>query len=270
MRKYIIFTFFIIIFALALKWILTPTTSERWANSPSAIGLLNMDDISKSFRNTSKINDFEKKINRISESENLIIIELEKLASGFELIGWEDLNNNKNIDYNIDEKLFKITTFSDHAIIKGLGVNSSFQQEIRPYPNTIHYANRSSTSYFGGYHRYGTSRYYTSYRFLNTDVTNDRDSHRRSNEYTSQLNSNNNFINNNGDTGSSSLKSQKRTAYIRRKSNDPRFIRKLNSKTSNSVFTKRMSLNTPSPRPSSSRTSSRFSGSFFRSSGSQV
>ena len=158
MRKYIIFSFFIVIFALALKWILTPTTSERWANSPSAIGLLNMDDISKSFRNTSKINDFEKKINRISESENLIIIELEKLASGFELIGWEDLNNNNNIDYNIDEKLFKITTFSDHAIIKGLGVNSSFQQEIRPYPNTIHYANRSSTSYFGGYHRYGTSR----------------------------------------------------------------------------------------------------------------
>ena len=35
-----------------------------------------MDDISKSFRNTSKINDFEKKINRISESENLIIIDI--------------------------------------------------------------------------------------------------------------------------------------------------------------------------------------------------
>ena len=104
MRKYIIFTFFIVIFALALKWILTPTTSERWANSPSAIGLLNMDDISKSFRNTSKINDFEKKINRISESENLIIIELEKLASGFELIGWEDLNNNNQKNF---EKITK-------------------------------------------------------------------------------------------------------------------------------------------------------------------
>jgi len=269
MRKYIIFSFFIVIFALALKWILTPTTGERWANSPSAIGLLNMDDISKSFRNTSRINDFEKKINRISESENLIIIELEKLANGFELIGWEDLNDNKNIDYNIDEKLFKITTYADYAIIKGLGVNSSFQQEIRPYPNTIHYANRSSTSYFGGYHRNGTSRYFTPYRFLNTDVTNDRDSHRRKNEYTSQLNSNNNFIDNSGNTGNSEI-SQKRTAYIRRKSNDPRFIKKLSSKTSNSVFSKRMSLNTHPKSSSSSRSSSRFSGSFSRSSGSKV
>ena len=59
---------------MALKWILTPTTSERWANSPSAIGLLNMDDISKSFRNTSKINDFEKKINRIKMTSKMINI----------------------------------------------------------------------------------------------------------------------------------------------------------------------------------------------------
>ena len=101
MRKYIIFSFFIVIFALALKWILTPTTSERWVNSPSEIGLLNMDDISKSFRNNSKINDFEKKINRISESENLIIFELEKLASGFELFGWEDLSLEKQEQLSI-------------------------------------------------------------------------------------------------------------------------------------------------------------------------
>ena len=208
MRKPLIIIGAFLIFFVALHWIFTPKQSEGWSDSASAHGVINMDAVKNAFNKAKTIPEFEKRLNEISEAENLVIVEMEKLDNGFELTAWEDLNRNgfdteSGVSSEDDDALFKITANSTCAKIVGLGANSFYNSEICPYPganqkttaeNSSHYGRRyHRPMYFWGYHRWGGPRYYTPHRDM-SGLYRDRYAYRNSNQYVSQLGNNDQYI----------------------------------------------------------------------------
>ena len=295
MRNVLIIIGGFFIFFVALYWVFTPKQSEGWSNSASAQGVINMDAVKTAFNKAKSIPEFEKRLNEISESENLVILEMEKLDDGFELTAWEDLNRNgfdseSGISTEDDDALFKITADSTNcAKIVGLGANSFYKSEICPYPGPNQKTASVRREYYGrpyyrpryfyGYHRWGAPRYYTPHRDLG-GLYRDRDVYRGSNQYVSQLGNNDQYISRMNSQSSTSGISSNRESYIRRKSNDTRFIKSLKSQGSTSSFSRRNTLastgkvksggSTGSKSRSSSSFGSRFSGSFRGSSGFSV
>jgi hypothetical protein len=295
MRKPFIILGAFLIFFIALHWIFTPKNSEGWSDSASAHGVINMDAVKNAFNKARTIPEFEKRLNEISEAENIVVVEMEKLDNGFELTAWEDLNGNgfdteSGVSSEDDDALFKITANSNCAKIVGLGVNSFYKSEICPYPGANQKTNAETLShyrrgyyrprYFWGYHRWGGPRYYTPYRDIG-GIYRNRSSYRNSNQYVSQLGKNDQYISRMNNQSSASGITSNRKSYIRRKSNDKRFVKSLKSNSSASSFSRRNKLASTGKVKSGSSTGSksvrssssfgsRFSSSFRGSSGFSV
>ena len=52
---------------------------------------------------------FEKRVNEIYEGDNIVLVQVERTADTVNISGWEDLNTDKALDPNADDKLFTIT-----------------------------------------------------------------------------------------------------------------------------------------------------------------
>lgn len=89
-------------------------SAKEWLETDGAAGRINMDDVQQAYREAfgpggKGLSWFEQRVNEIYEGDHLILIQSRRLADRVEVSGWEDLNDNKRLDENEDDKLFTIS-----------------------------------------------------------------------------------------------------------------------------------------------------------------
>jgi hypothetical protein len=112
----------------------TGLSASEWLETDGAAGRINMDDVQQAYReafgpNGRGLSWFEQRVNEIYEGDHLILIQSQRLADRVEVSGWEDLNDNKRLDENEDDKLFTISQeLQDGGAyeVRGHGVNAYY------------------------------------------------------------------------------------------------------------------------------------------------
>ena len=90
-------------------------SATEWVETDGASGRINMDDVRDAYRESFSngnfdVAKFERRVNEIYTGDNLIIVQAEQKGNDtVEVSGWEDLNKNKTLDQNEDDKLFTVT-----------------------------------------------------------------------------------------------------------------------------------------------------------------
>jgi len=87
---------------------------QVWVETDGAAGRINLDDVQQAYRDaysseTFDVEKFEKRVNEIYEGDNVVLVQVERTADTVDISGWEDLNTDKTLDPNADDKLFTIT-----------------------------------------------------------------------------------------------------------------------------------------------------------------
>lgn len=114
----------------------TGLSAGQWLETDGAAGRINMDDVQQAYReafgpNGRGLSWFEQRVNEIYEGDHLILIQSQRLADRIEVSGWEDLNDNKRLDENEDDKLFTISQeLQDGGAyeVRGHGANAYYVQ----------------------------------------------------------------------------------------------------------------------------------------------
>ncbi len=111
------------------------TKSEQWAETSGQAGRINLEAVEEAMQKSKDVTEFEKRVNEIYQGEELVLIEVINGESGEQLVsGYADLNDNNQIDYEEDEKLFTFRRwFEDgnyRGEMRGYGVNSYY---YRPF-----------------------------------------------------------------------------------------------------------------------------------------
>lgn len=91
-----------------------PDAGQVWVQGDAANGRINLDDVQQAYRDAYKsdgfkVEEFEKRVNEIYEGDNIVLIEAVQNGDKMDISGWEDLNGNKALDANDDDKLFTIS-----------------------------------------------------------------------------------------------------------------------------------------------------------------
>lgn len=115
----------------------TGLSAGEWLETDGAAGRINMDDVQQAYREAfgpggKGLSWFEQRVNEIYEGDHLILIQSQRLADRVEVSGWEDLNDNKRLDENEDDKLFTITQeLRDGGAyeVRGHGANAYYVQQ---------------------------------------------------------------------------------------------------------------------------------------------
>lgn len=115
----------------------TGLSAREWLETDGAAGRINMDDVQQAYREAfgpggKGLSWFEQRVNEIYEGDHLILIQSRRLADRVEVSGWEDLNDNKRLDENEDDKLFTITQeLRDGGAyeVRGHGANAYYVQQ---------------------------------------------------------------------------------------------------------------------------------------------
>ena len=109
--------------------------SDQWAETSGQAGRINLEAVEEAMKKSKDVSEFEKKVNEIYQGDELVLIEVKNEANGEQLVsGYADLNDNKKIDYEEDEKLFTFRRWSENGAqkgeMRGYGVNNYYS---RPY-----------------------------------------------------------------------------------------------------------------------------------------
>jgi hypothetical protein len=115
----------------------TGLSAGEWLETDGAAGRINMDDVQQAYREAfgpggKGLSWFEQRVNEIYEGDHLILIQSQRLADRVEVSGWEDLNDNKRLDENEDDKLFTIIQeLRDGGAyeVRGHGANAYYVQQ---------------------------------------------------------------------------------------------------------------------------------------------
>jgi ABC-type amino acid transport substrate-binding protein len=111
-------------------------TAAEWIETDGAAGRINLDDVRQAYREAYgtdgfSVNTFEQRVNEIYEGDNLVLIQAEQQGDRVLISGWEDLNGNKTLDPNEDDKLFTITqklADNGETVVQGHGANAYYRE----------------------------------------------------------------------------------------------------------------------------------------------
>jgi len=110
---------------------------EQWAETSGKAGQINMEAVDKAMKKSKDVSEFEKKVNEIYTGDEMVLIEVKNEGREQLVSGYADLNNNLEIDYNSDDKLFTFRRYFEgeggkpRYEMRGYGVNSYYHH---PYP----------------------------------------------------------------------------------------------------------------------------------------
>ena len=112
--------------------------SEQWAETSGQAGRINLEAVEEAMQKSKDVSDFEKRVNEIYQGDELVLIEVKNEANGEQLVsGYADLNDNNQVDYEEDEKLFTFRRwFKDGSYsgeMRGYGTNGYYSH---PYNST--------------------------------------------------------------------------------------------------------------------------------------
>ena len=109
---------------------------EQWAETSGKAGQINMEAVEEAMKKSKDVSEFEKRVNEIYQGDELVLIEVKNQGNEQLVSGYADLNNNNQIDYDSDDKLFTFRRWFDgdkqRAEMRGYGVNSYY---YHPYPS---------------------------------------------------------------------------------------------------------------------------------------
>ena len=131
---------------------------EDWAATDGAAGRINLDDVQQAFKDSDSATEFEKRVNEIYEGDGIVLIRAKQDGQVLTLEGWEDLNNDNEINEANDDQLFAIVrdTNGDHQM-RGYHSNGYYNSHWGPGDFLFTYLLISAvTPRFGGYY-YSTS-----------------------------------------------------------------------------------------------------------------
>ncbi len=151
---------------------------EDWAATDGAAGRINLDDVQQAFRDSESATEFERRVNEIYEGDGIVLIRAKQDGEVLTLEGWEDLNNDNEINEASDDQLFAIVrgTNGDHEM-RGYHANSYYHSYWGPGDFLFTYLLISAiTPRFGGY-------YYSTPPTRGTEIRNQRTTYRNSSAY---------------------------------------------------------------------------------------
>jgi len=168
--------------------------SKQWAETSGQAGRINLEAVEEAMKKSDDVSDFERKVNEIYQGKELILIEVKNEDNGKQLVsGYADLNEDNQIDYEEDEKLFTFTRWSEgnsyRGEMRGYGVNNYYHQ---PYS----YSNNLFTTWmlFSALSqpRYAMPIYHTTIADAGT-IRGYRTAYRSTPSYRNQVNTNRQF-----------------------------------------------------------------------------
>lgn len=109
--------------------------SEQWAETSGQAGQINLEAVEEAMKDSKDVTEFEKRVNEIYTGDEMVLIEVKNEGEEQLVSGYSDLNDNMQIDYDEDEKLFTFRRWfegNDHRYeMRGYGMNSYY---YHPYP----------------------------------------------------------------------------------------------------------------------------------------
>ena len=161
---------------------------EDWAATDGAAGSINLDDVQSAFKGSQSATDFEQKVNQIYEGDGLILVRAKQDGNQLTLEGWEDLNNNNEIDDDSDDKLFSIVKgTNDEYDMRGHHSNGYYNSHFGAGNFLFTYMMISAMSPRGYYYSTPMSR--------GPEMRSQRATYRQSSQYGRQVQRNSSFSN---------------------------------------------------------------------------
>jgi hypothetical protein len=105
-------------------------TFDEWAATDGAAGRINLEEVQEAFKISESATDFERRVNEIYEGDGVIYIRARQDGDALTLEGWEDLNNNNEIDASQDDKLFDIVKDHGENNMRGYGSNGYYRSSF--------------------------------------------------------------------------------------------------------------------------------------------
>lgn len=109
--------------------------SEQWAETSGQAGQINLEAVEEAMKDSKDVTEFEKRVNEIYTGDEMVLVEVKNEGEEQLVSGYADLNDNLQIDYDQDEKLFTFRRWFENGEnryeMRGHGVNSYY---YHPYP----------------------------------------------------------------------------------------------------------------------------------------
>lgn len=186
----------------------TGPTYDEWAETDGAAGRINLDEVQEAFKDSKDASAFERRVNEIYEGDGIVLVRAKQNESGLTLEGFEDLNNNGEIDDTADDILFSIVKDSENRHrMQGHGGNSYYNRGFSGTDFLFTYMIISSFSGRGGYG-------YSTPRGDYSRMKRDRNSYRGSSRYRSQVSKNSSYFKSNRSSFAGSRGGAARQTYL--------------------------------------------------------
>ena len=109
----------------------TGPSFEDWAATDGAAGRINLDEVQEAFKDSKSVTEFEKRVNEIYEGDAPVFIRARQDGDRLTLEGYEDLDNNSEIDDSRDDLLFTIVKDeNDQNEMRGHGSNGYYNNSF--------------------------------------------------------------------------------------------------------------------------------------------
>ena len=108
----------------------TGVTADDWAATEGAIGRINMEEVEEAFKKSQTVEAFEKRLNEIYEGDGVVLIRAKDEDGKRVIEGYEDLNNDNDINPEQDDLLFTITNEGDSNDLRGNGANQHYRSSF--------------------------------------------------------------------------------------------------------------------------------------------
>ena len=105
-------------------------SSSEWAATEGAIGRINMAEVEEAFKKSQTVEQFEKRLNEIYEGDGIVLVRAKDEDGKRVIEGYEDLNNDDDINPEQDDLLFTITNENDSNDLRGNGANRHYRSSF--------------------------------------------------------------------------------------------------------------------------------------------
>lgn len=105
-------------------------SADQWAATEGAIGRINMEEVEEAFKKSQTVEEFEKRLNEIYEGDGIVLIRAKDEDGKRVIEGYEDLNNDDDLDPEQDDLLFTITNENNSNDLRGNGANQHYRSSF--------------------------------------------------------------------------------------------------------------------------------------------